>query len=158
MFAAHRSSSREFTMIGVSTRRLVQSRGSLCFRPNVPMCTIFLLLLLLLSFLFWTTDPDGRKEGNLKLWIQTPPPATKTEDGEKERWLTDVTLVEEPWLANKDKDKEPWLADKTQVRLWIGRKWLIGLKTIFTGSGSGSGSWSTKKYLWFLITFPFQMR
>ena len=124
-------------MIGVSTRRLVQSRGSLCFRPNVPMCTIFLLLLLLLSFLFWTTDPDGRKEGNLKLWIQTPPPATKTEDGEfveKERWLTDVTLVEEPWLANKDKDKEPWLADKTQVRLWIGRKWLIGLKTIFLGS------------------------
>ena len=136
MFAAHRSSSREFTMIGVSTRRLVQARGSLCFRPNVSTCTIFLLLLLLLSFLFWTTDPDGRIEGNLKLWIQTPPPATKTEDGEKERWLTDVTLVEEPWLANKDKDKdkEPWLADKTQVRLWIGRKWLIGLKTIFLGS------------------------
>ena len=125
---------RELTMIGVSTRRLVQARGSLCFRPNVPMCTIFLSLLLLLSFLFWTTDPDGRKEGNLKLWIETPAPATKTEDGEKERWLTDVTLVEEPWLANKDKDKEPWLADKTQVRLWIGRKWLIGLKTIFLGS------------------------
>ena len=98
------------------------------------MCTIFLSLLLLLSFLFWTTDPDGRIEGNLKLWIETPAPSTKTEDGEKERWLTDVTLVEEPWLANKDKDKEPWLADKTQVRLWIGRKWLIGLKTIFPGS------------------------
>ena len=142
MFAAP-ISSREFTMIGVSTRRLVQARGSLCFRPNVSTCTIFLLLLLLLSFLFWTTDPDGRIEGNLKLWIQTPPPATKTEDGEfveKEHWLNDVTLDKEPWLANKDKDKdkEPWLADKTQVRLWIGRKWLIGLKTIFPGSGSGS--------------------
>ena len=94
------------------------------------------------------------------MWIETPPPATKTEDGEKERWLTDVTLVEEPWLANKDKDKEPWLAnkdkdkepwlaDKTQVRLWIGRKWLIGLKLYFLGL------LSTKKYLWFLITFPF---
>ena len=87
------------------TRRLV---------TRAKACKIIVPPVILLGLIFWATS-----EGALTSWMQRQPLAT----GPKKEERFEARVGEETAVLV---DEEPWLVDTTQVRLWIGRKRLIG--------------------------------
>ena len=89
------------------TRRLARAKACLCYKANFLSCNFILPLILFLSFILWTSTPEGMLKSKLELWMQGQPPPMGLED------------------------EEPWLVDTIEARLWIGRKWLIGCEPVF---------------------------
>ena len=92
------------------TRRLV---------TRAKACKIIVPPVILLGLIFWATTPEGALKTKLTSWMQRQPLAT----GPKKEERFEARVGEETAVLV---DEEPWLVDTTQVRLWIGRKRLIG--------------------------------
>ena len=99
----------------VLTRRLMRAKTCLCYKTNFPACNFILPLILFLSFVLWTSTPEGMLKSRLEFWMQSPAKERKNLKGSEE------AMGEE----------EPWLTNATQARLWIGRKRLIGWELVF---------------------------
>ena len=82
-------------------------------------CKIIVPSVILLGLIFWATTPEGALKTKLTSWMQRQPLAT----GPKKEERFEARVGEETAMLV---DEEPWLVDTTQVRLWIGRKRLIG--------------------------------
>ena len=95
------------------TRRLARAKACLCYKANSQPCNFILPLILFLSFLLWTSTPEGMLKSKFEFWMQRQPLAIETENQEEIKEVTEKALVGE---------REPWLAETTELRLWIGRK------------------------------------
>ena len=95
------------------TRRLARAKACLCYRANSQPCNFILPLILFLSFLLWTSTPEGMLKSKLEFWMQRQPLAIETENQEEIKEVREEGLVGEK--------EERWLAETTEFRLWIGR-------------------------------------
>ena len=101
------------------TRRLARAKACLCYKANSQPCNFILPLILFLSFLLWTSTPEGLLKSKFEFWMQRQPLAIETENQEEIKEVTEKALVGE---------REPWLVETTELRLWIGRKrpiWML---------------------------------
>ena len=96
----------------------MRAKACLCYKTNFPACNFILPLILFLSFVLWTSTPEGMLKSRLEFWMQGQPPAKETKN---------PNGSENP----KGSEAEPWLVNTTQARLWIGRKRLIGWELVF---------------------------
>ena len=94
--------------MNVLTRRLARVRTCLCYKINSPPYNFIFAIIIFLSFILWTSTPEGMVKSKLEFWM-------KVNGSEK-------GVVGE---------EETWLMETTQVRLWIGRKRLIGCELVF---------------------------
>ena len=99
--------------MNVITRKLARAKACLCYKTNFLPCNFILPLLLFLTFILWTNTPEGMLKSKLESWMQPQPLAMETENEKESEELG-------------EEEEEAWLVETTQVRLWIGRKRLIG--------------------------------
>ena len=105
------------------TRRLVRAKACLCYRANSQPCNFIFPLILFLSFILWTSTPEGILKSKFEFWMQRQPLAIDTETQEEIKKVREEALV--------GRKEEPWLAETTEFRLWIGRKRLDGCELSF---------------------------
>ena len=101
--------------MNVLTRKLARVKACLCCKKSSPPYKLILNLMLTisLSFILWKSTPEGLVKSKLELWMQGRCPAMVRE---KEAFVGE----EETWL----------MGNTTPVRLWIGRRRLIGCELV----------------------------
>ena len=128
---------------------MARMKVCLCYKINYPQFyNLLFTLIIALSLVIWTSTPEeGMVKGKLESWIQKksalergkvkePLQAKSLETKSLEAKSLKAKSLETESLATESleaeylealmAEEEPWLMETTQVRLWIGRRRLIG--------------------------------